>query len=137
MKGLIFFVILVVIGVAWGLVLEIRRHRALRRFWDRPNMLIRWRRRFPGASEAELHEFLAILVQAFCFNPKRWTCFGPEDRIMDVYRAACPPGSLGDDMELECLTLELEKRYGIGLTAIWHPEITLGEVYEHIRQDGV
>lgn len=134
MKSFIPLLILVAIGLGWTLVLEVWRHRALRRFWNRPHMLIRWRRRFPGASEGELQEFLTIFVDAFCFDPKRWTCFGPEDRVMDVYRAAYPRGSFGDAMELECFSLELEKRYGISLSAIWHPQITLGEVYEQIER---
>jgi len=133
MKSFIPLLVLVAIGIAWWLALEIRRRRNLRRFWNRPCMLVRWRRRFPDASETELQEFLTIFVDAFCFDPKRWSCFGPEDQVMDVYRAVNPPGSIADDMELETFGFQLQKRYGIILPAIWRQDITLGELYEHIK----
>jgi len=97
-------------------------------------MGIRWRRRFPDAPKTELREFLTVFVDAFCFDHRRRTCFSPEDRVMDVYRADYPPGSLSDSMELETLGLSLEKRYGIDFTAIWREDITLGELYEHTKR---
>jgi propanediol dehydratase small subunit len=97
-------------------------------------MGIRWRRRFPDALKRELREFLTLFVDAFCFEHKRRTCFSPDDRVMDIYRADYPPGSLADSMELEALGLSLEERYGIDFTALWHEDITLGELYEHSRR---
>ena len=106
--------------------------RALRPYWDRACMGIRWRRRFPDAPKTELREFLTIFVDAFCFDHKRRTCFSPDDRVMEIYRADYPPGSLGDSMELETLGLSLKKRYGIDFTAVWREDITLGELYASI-----
>ncbi len=97
-------------------------------------MGIRWRRRFPDVPKSELREFLTIFVDAFCFDHKRRTCFSPDDRVMEVYRADYPPGSLADSMELETLGLRLEKRYGIDFTAVWREDITLGELYEHTKR---
>ena len=108
----------------------IRRRRALRLYWDRACMGIRWRRRFPKAPKEQIREFLTIFVEAFCFRQRR-TCFSPDDRVMDVYRACYPPrGGLADAMELETLSLSFEKRYGIDLAGIWREDITLGELYE-------
>jgi hypothetical protein len=112
---------------------ELRRRRAMQRFWDRHCMGIRWRRRFPDAPKAELREFLTIFVDTFGYKHKRRTCFSPDDCVMDVYRAEYPSGSLADCMELETLGLSLEERYGIDFTALWRDDITLGELFEHSR----
>lgn len=49
---------------------------------------------------------------------------------MDIYRAINPPEITGADvMELECFGMDLEKRYGVALSDIWHEDITLGEVF--------
>jgi propanediol dehydratase small subunit len=128
--------LLVIAAIAFVLTLPVQfqRRRALRRFWDRHCMGIRWRRRFPDAPKTELREFLTIFVDAFCFDRKRRTGFSPDDRVMEVYRADYPPGSLADSMELETLGLRLEKRYGIDFTAVWREDITLGELYEHTKR---
>ncbi len=123
-----------VLAVLISLPVSIGRRRALRQYWDRACMGIRWRRRFPDALKTELREFLTIFVDAFCFDRRRRTCFSPDDRVMDVYRADYPPGSLSDSMELETLGLSLEKRYGIDFTAVWREDITLGELYEHTKR---
>ena len=123
-----------VLAVLISLPAWIGRRRALRQYWDRACMGIRWRRRFPDVPKSELREFLTIFVDAFCFDHKRRTCFSPDDRVMEVYRADYPPGSLADSMELETLGLRLEKRYGIDFTAVWREDITLGELYEHTKR---
>jgi hypothetical protein len=123
-----------ILAVLISLSAWIGRRRALQQFWDRHCMGIRWRRRFPDAPRSELREFLTVVVEAFGFNNKRRTCFSPDDRVMEVYRAAYPRGNLADDMELERLGLELEERYGIDFTAVWREDITLGELYEHTKK---
>ena len=134
MKTFITLLVLAAIAFVLTLPFQIQRRRALQRFWDRHCMGIRWRRRFPDAPKTELREFLTIFVDAFCFDHKRRTCFSPDDRVMDVYRADYPPGSLADSMELETLGLSLAERYGIDFTAIWREDITLGELYEHTKR---
>lgn len=128
--------LLVIAAIAFVLTLpvQLQRRRALQRFWDRHCMGIRWRRRFPDAPKTELREFLTIFVDSFCFDHTRRTRFSPDDRVMEVYRAKYPPGSLADDMELETLGLSLEERYGIDFAAVWREDITLGELYEHTKR---
>ena len=110
------------------------RHRTIQRYWDRHCMGIRWRRRFPNAPKTDIREFLTIFVDAFCYDHKRRTCFSPDDRVMDVYRADYPcPSVMADSMELETLGLSLEERYGIDFDTVWRDDITLGELYEHTQ----
>jgi hypothetical protein len=128
------WLVIAVIAIVLTWLVQRQRRRALQRFWDRHCMGIRWRRRFPDAPQTELREFLTILVDAFGLDHQRRTCFSPEGRVMEVYRADDPPGSLVDDMELERLGLDLEERYGIDLAAVWREDLTLGELYEHTRR---
>lgn len=97
-------------------------------------MGVRWRRRFQDAPKTELREFLTNFCGLISFDHARRTCFSPDDRVMEVYRAEYPPGSFTDDMELKKLGLSLEERYGIDFTAVWRDDITLGELYEHTRR---
>jgi len=100
-------------------------------------MGIRWRRRFPESPKTEIREFLSTLVDAFGFRQSRRCCFSPDDKLMDVYRALYPPGSIADNMELETFSLKLEKRYGIDFLALWREDITLGELYAQIKTRAV
>jgi hypothetical protein len=134
MNALSPWLMIAVIAIVLTWLVQRQRRRALQRFWDRHCMGIRWRRRFPDAPQTELREFLTILVDAFGFDHQRRTCFSPEGRVMEVYRADDPPGSLVDDMELERLGLDLEERYGIDLATVWREDLTLGELYEHTRR---
>ena len=133
MKTLGAILLFAAIAFVVTLPLQLQRRQALRRFWNRGCMGIRWRRRFPGSRKTEIREFLAIFVDAFAYSQTKRTRFSPDDRVLDVYRAEYPPGSLADNMELEMLGLSLEKRYGIDLNTIWREDITLGELYEHTR----
>ncbi len=47
---------------------------------------------------------------------------------MDVYRAINSFG-LVDSLELETLSQELERRYELQLEALWHEDITIGEIF--------
>jgi hypothetical protein len=96
-------------------------------------MGIRWRRRFPDSPKTEIREFLSALVDAFGFRQSRRCCFSPDDKLMDIYHAVVPPGSLSDSMEIESFALRLEKRYGIDLFKTWRDDITLGELYAQIH----
>ncbi len=96
-------------------------------------MGIRWRRRFPNVPKTHIREFLNTFVDAFAFSQRRRCHFSPDDRVIDVYRALYPPGTLADNLELETLALKLEKQYGIDFHALWREDITLGELYEQAR----
>ena len=90
-------------------------------------MGIRWRRRFPGASKSAIREFLNLFLDAFLIPRKRRSCFSPDDRVLDVYRALVPPGC-ADSLEIETLARGLETRYGLALETLSH--LTLGELFE-------
>ena len=113
---------------------ELSRRRRMQSYWGRVCTGFQWRRRFPTASSVEVREFLDLFVDAFAFSRKKRLCFSPDDRIMDVYRAIYPPGSLSDSLELETLAITLEKRYGIDVSKSGSKDITLGEIYEQTHR---
>ena len=127
------FLVILAIAALISLPTWIRSRRAMRKFWDRACMGIRWRRRFPDSPKTEIREFLSAFVHAFGFRQSRRCCFSPDDKVMDVYRTLYPPGSLADSMELESLARQLEKQYGVDVTGSWREDITLGELFAQIR----
>ncbi len=95
-----------------------------------------WHRQFPDAPKAEIRRFLELFaVHAFGFRKRYTLKFGPQDRVMDVYRAVYR-GKLwvGDAMEIESLGLTLGREYGVDLLQAWHPGITLGELFRMTRE---
>lgn len=130
MNTLFLWLAIVSIALVLTLIVAMARRRNLRRFWNRGCAGIRWRRRFPDDAKADIRAFLTVFVDAFGYDHKRRTCFSPDDRVMQIYHAMYPPGSLGDDMELEQLGMAMEERYGMDFTAVWRDDITLGELYE-------
>jgi propanediol dehydratase small subunit len=127
-------VLFVVAAIYSGILCEVCRARALRPYWERGCMGIRWRRRFPEDPKFEIREFLRLFIESFLLKKPRLSRFSPDDRVMDVYRALYPPGgSLADAMELETFAMEVKKRYKIDLAPIWRQDITLGEVYSLTR----
>jgi hypothetical protein len=129
--------LLIILAGAFGMVFftEMRRRRALRRFWDRACMGIRWGRRFPASPKTEIREFLSVVVDAFGFRPSRRCCFSPDDKVTDIYRALNPFEGLPDDMELETLAERLEERYGVDLFKSCREDITLGDLYAQIKNE--
>lgn len=125
--------LLIVAGLLGGLIGEIQSRKALAPYWSRICTGIRWRRRFPDSAAPEIREFLNIFVAAFGFGRRRRSCFLPDDKVMDVYRALYPSGSLVDSLELEDLARCLKKRYRIDFAVDWRGDITLGELYEQTR----
>jgi propanediol dehydratase small subunit len=126
--------LLVVTAVAGGLVAWTQRHRSLRPYWQRGCMGIRWRRRFPNDAKSAIREFLSTFTDAFAFSQRRRHRFAPEDRVMDIYRAVHPPGTLADNLELESLVSKLQRRYRIDALAVWRDDITLADLYEQTRR---
>ena len=109
---------------------EARRRAMLRPYWSRNCMGIRWRRRFPTAPKTEIRRFLDFFLDAFGFPACRRSCFSPEDKILDVYHAAYPPGyALADCLDLETFAGHVQKHYGIDLRTVWHANLTLGDLY--------
>jgi propanediol dehydratase small subunit len=117
-----------------GTKAELRRRAMLKPYWDRVCMGIRWRRRFPTSPKQEIRIFLELFVDAFAFPARRRSCFSPDDKILDVYRALYPPSdSFGDCMELETLASEIQKHYQFDLVNAWRDDMTLGELYARVH----
>ena len=125
----VFFVFIIPTGLAVGFFLQMQSRQALKPYWNRACTGIRWRRRFPAAPKTEIREFLDLFIEAFMFRQRRRFCFLPDDKVLDIYRALYPPGSLADSLELETFCMKLEKRYGINFATSWPEDITLGEIY--------
>ncbi len=124
---------LLAVGVGWGLFVEMQTHRALSPFWRRGDQTRRWLERFPATDAADSEAYHHLLADAFDFSVEQVNCLQPDDRLMEVYRAKYPRGSLGDCLELERLGMALTERHGVDLLSIWQNDITLGEVFEQTR----
>lgn len=127
-------IILCFVAVAFliTLPLQLRIRRNMRRYWDRACTGFQWRRRFPDAPKSDIRGFLQLFVEAFAFRQSRRLCFSPDDKVMEIYRALYPE-RMADAMELETLASLLQKRYGIDAANFWKEDITLGEIFKHIR----
>jgi hypothetical protein len=122
-----FAVVILVLG-------SIQERQKLRRFLERGCAGFRWRRRFPQASKSEIREFLDIFVEAFGFRRSWRLSFAPDDRVIDVYRTLYPAGSLTDNMELESLVGDLQKRFGVDILDSWQEDITLADLFIQTRR---
>lgn len=88
-----------------------------------------WRERFPDISNEEFRRFLDLFVNSFGFENKDRLKFGPDDKIMDAYRALYPSEGWADALELESLADKLQREYGFDLAAVQDPHVTLGELF--------
>jgi hypothetical protein len=91
-----------------------------------------WKRTFPQASKDEIRQFLYMFVDAFGFPKRRALQFAPADRVLAIYRGLYPLKGGADALELETLTLRLERRYALDLRKLWREELTLGEIFSRI-----
>jgi hypothetical protein len=127
------FAICVLGGFTAGIMTEQKRRAFLQRFWSRACTGIRWRRHFPDSSASQIREFLDLFVDAFAFPQKRRLSFSPDDKVMEIYRGLYPDRFMADCLELEFLTRRIQERYGADLATFWREDITLGELFTHIR----
>jgi hypothetical protein len=127
-----FVVFAFIVAVALGAA----RRKRFAHFYTTPCRGKEWRRQFPGASKAQIRAFLDCFVDSFGFNPDRRLCFSPSDQVMAIYKRIYPPRwTACDSLELEFFDMELERRYGLSLQAIWpipKADITLGEIFEQV-----
>jgi len=123
----------VFLGTVASVTVQRKRRQALRRFWERACTGIQWRRRFPDSTASQIREFLDIFADAFAFRQRRRSCFSPDDKVMDVYRAVYPDRFMADGLELESLAVGLRQKYGMDLTRFWRDDITLGELFTYTR----
>jgi len=91
-----------------------------------------WRERYGHDKLPDIDAVLTSLCDAFSFNPDSRYRFGPDDHVMDIYRACYPRWKLwlsADSMEIESLMADLEKQYGCDVED-WRPDISLADLVE-------
>jgi hypothetical protein len=118
-------------SVLWGLRFGGRLPRP---YFGRSCQGAGWRRAFPNASKQEIRAFLQIFVDAFAFDGIERLKLNPNDRIMDIYRALYPKKWMADALEMETLARDLQRGYELTLVDIWKDGLTLGELFECLRQ---
>jgi hypothetical protein len=121
-------------GVVLAVLMELRRRRALAVWVERGCAGRAWRRAFPQAQVVEIRAFLEIFRASFLLRKKWRLAFRPEDRPMEVYEAMYRGRFEPDAMELETFAIEVERRYGVDLEAVWKEGITLGEIFVVLKQ---
>jgi len=130
---LIVIVALVALSLLWDWRRSGRIFRAPipRPYRDRDSQEDVWRRRYDGKlDEADI--LLTMLCDAFLFNPDDRYKFGPDDQVMDIYRACYPRWKVwrvADDMEVESLMVDLDEEFGTDI-ADRLEDITLGQIVE-------
>ena len=108
---------------------EKERRKRLEKYWTRSCTGSEWRRRFPNASKDLIREFLESFVDGFAFSSKKRLKFSPDDKIMDVYSSLYPAKGWSDDLELETLSIHLEKDYHLNLSDVLTDDLTLGQLF--------
>ena len=100
-----------------------------REYRQRPCMGAMWRRRFPVASKQTIRQFLFFFAETFAIRERRALLFGPDDKLLAIYRARYPSQLTPDALEFETLAQQLQKQHRIILSSFWHDDLTLGELF--------
>lgn len=129
----VIFLVVMTALFAWGLAFGGRLPRQYR---QRSCQGRGWRRAFPSASKNEIREFLSLFVSAFAFDNRERLKLAPSDEILKIYRAQYPSRFTADAMEFEQLALDLKRRHGLKLEEFWKDDLTLGELFSHVRLHG-
>ena len=93
-----------------------------------------WCRLFPDASKEEIRQFLSTFTESFAFKDQEKLKLNPNDQLLDIYRALYPHMWQADAMEFETLSDDLQSKYGVNFSRIWCECLTLGQLFEQIRQ---
>ena len=88
---------------------------------------------FPQASKGEIRKFLSLFVEAFAFKDSQKLLLTPDDEILSIYRALYPSRWMPDALELETLADDLMRQYGLSLQAVWHEQLTLGQLFGQLQ----
>ena len=136
MQNVIFIAVLVAIVLVTFVAqrpLFRERKRRLSRYWMRNCTGREWRTRFPDVPKDEIRRYLEAFVDGFAFKSNQRLKFSPDDRIMDVYRSLYPSKDMADALEIVFLAKNLKREYNFDLSGVTNSEVTLGELYEMIR----
>lgn len=104
---------------------------AMETYWRRTCQGKEWKSHFPTTPASEIRKFLQIFVHAFALPTREYLQFSPDDKLSEIYNLLTPMGS--DSLEYEHLDKFIQHHYKLPLTQIWHPALTLGELFTAIR----
>jgi hypothetical protein len=128
-------VAVLVLGLAWAIHFECRRHAALEFYWARACAGRDWRAAFPNAAPRDIREFLYLVVDAFGFDRTRALQLQPTDSVQGFYRACYPDPTAPDAMELETLERSLLMRFGPEKFASLPEGATFGALFARVAPD--
>jgi propanediol dehydratase small subunit len=136
MQNIILIVAAVIIGaviIIAAIPVERESKRRLQRYWDRHCTGADWLNRFPNSPKDEIRRFLQAFAEGFAFKDQQRLKFAPDDKVMDVYRALYPSEGWLDSLEIETFSKNLQKEYNFDLAKVTDPDVTLGQLFEMIR----
>jgi len=136
MKDIVVIAIIVVIVATvmiFSLPAERESKRRLQHYWNRICTGKEWRRKYPNATKDEIRRFLATFVDGFAFKSSQRLKFGPNDKVMDIYRALYPSTGWPDALEVETFARNLKREYSFDLAKVEDPDVTLGQLFMMIR----
>lgn len=123
-------------AAAWALL---RSRAKLKPYRERSCMGAAWRRAFPSAPKEGIRGYLRCFVEGMALPGSYALNFHPSDQVLDVYRALYGGRTpLGDHMECETFLQEVSVEFDVAhddLMKVWHPHITLGELFAHATID--
>jgi hypothetical protein len=128
--------LVVVIGLAvMGIVCAFLLPRLAPNFGTRGCQGREWKHRFPGTSKHEIRAFIKLLSDFLGITKTDRLKFGPNDTVLDVYRAVSY-GKLGaDDLQLVEIHLAVEEQTGPLPEGTSIAEMTLGDLFEHMQRN--
>ena len=134
---MLLFIVILGVLVLINIRSELKSRRLLQRFWSRSCTGQQWKRCFPNASKDSIRDFLGLFVDAFLFSSDKRFKFGPDDKIMEVYKSLYPYSWSADAMELGIFGMNIEDKYGIDIKRKFTPDITLGQIFDLTRNHKV
>ena len=123
-----FLVVLAAISMpfwVWFLIAGMRHRRFRREIRARPDGSACWRCEFPN-DMAVVDRVLALFCDAFLFNERDRYKFVPDDDVISVYRNTTGP--LADELQMERLSIEIRKAFGLDLKDHWRKRMSLRDV---------
>jgi len=79
-----------------------------------------------------------LIVDSFDLPDVTLLKITPDDELIGMYRVVNPPTwTFADDLELERFFAAVDRVYGLRLEAIWHDELTFGQVFARVAADGL
>ena len=133
MDWILFFVFVLIVGtLAWR-----ERHGPIP-YRGRACTGRAWKRAFPEAAKDRIRAFLLCFTDGMAFSATTRLKFHPNDQVLDIYRAIYGGRTpIGDQMECETfldnLSHEFDHRMDT-LLAVWHREVTLGELFAFVAR---